>query len=456
MTSFELNSNLYTKPEIEDILSLKYPYTVENVEHQKKMLFKELSEDHMLQHENKTDLANFVKSIAGILVNDIVIKEESKLGRGVPEMKDVNSNSLFAQEAMSSSVFLKGSENSNTLYPTEEHDVIMNKKADKEASIALLNDGLHIDENGAPPGLINPLQYRTIKRAINIDSRFRPNYYASSSTDMQLTLPTRLEKVISMRLGALELPNTFYAISEELGNNCFQVETNGSPQSPFLVVIPDGNYTSSPVDTQYPSIASAITKAMENVPGGLSDFLVYTVDPASGRSVFSRNNEVTNSVPFTITFGVTRNSATQGEISSTQLPYFLGWQLGYRTNVYTSGGPSTGGSNTNNSSIVSEGQCQISGPRYLYLAIDDYNNNVNNYFVSAFSDSINSRNILSRIDLPNIKNEDGVGSQINRTRNYFGPVNIEKMQIRLMDEYGRIVNLNNMDWSFTLMFECMY
>ena len=104
---------------------------------------------------------------------------------------------------------------------------------------------------------------------------------------------------------------------------------------------------------------------------------------------------------------------------------------------------------------TSEGQCQISGPRYLYLALDDYNNNVNNYFVSAFSDSINSRNILSRIDLPHA-NEDGYGSQINRTRNYFGPVNIEKMQIRLLDEYGRVINMNNMDWSFTLMFECMY
>jgi len=456
MTSFELNSNLYTKPEIEDILSLKYPYTVENVEHQKKMLFKEFSDDRMLQHENKTDLANFVKSIAGILVNDIVIKEESKLGRGVPEMKDVNSNSLYAQEAMSTSTsaFLKGSVNSNTLYPTEEHDVIMNNKADKEAAIALLNDGLHIDENGAPPGLINPLQYRTIKRAINIDSRFRPNYYASSSTDMQLTLPTRLEKVISMRLGALELPNTFYAISEELGNNCFQMEINDS--APSLIVIPDGNYSSSPVDTQYPSIASAITKAMNNVTGQLLSDFVFTIDPASGRSVFARNNDITNSVPFTITFGVTRKTDYTAEISSKQLPYFLGWQLGYRTNVYSSGGPPTGGSNTNNSSIVSEGPCQITGPRYLYLAIDDYNNNVNNYFVSAFSDSINSRNILSRIDLPNIKNEDGFGSQINRTRNYFGPVNIEKMHVNLMDEYGRTVNLNNMDWSFTLMFECMY
>lgn len=36
------------------------------------------------------------------------------------------------------------------------------------------------------------------------------------------------------------------------------------------------------------------------------------------------------------------------------------------------------------------------------------------------------------------------------TRNYFGPVNLKKLNIKLLDEYGNAINLNNMDWSFTL------
>ena len=124
----------------------------------------------------------------------------------------------------------------------------------------------------------------------------------------------------------------------------------------------------------------------------------------------------------------------------------LGWQLGFRNNVYIIEG---------GQEAKSEGLCQVSGPRYVFLTIDDYNNNVNNFFISAFSDSINSRNILTRIDFPHT-NEDAYGSQINRTRTYFGPVTIEKMHIQLIDEYGRNVNMNNMDWSFSLMFECMY
>lgn len=458
MASFELNSRLYTKPEIEDILSLSYPYTVDNVVEQKKILFVELSNDIVLQKENKSELTNFVEEIAECLIKDIGTKERSN-------------NTSYRSSASTS--FLKNEKN-NSLYPIEDHEVIFNNKEVAEADKSLLNDGLNVDESGAPPGVINPIKYRTIKRAVNIDSRFRPNYYSSSASDMQLTLPTRLEKVISMRLGSLELPNSFYSISEELGNNCFTVgKCNGSQDASgnlnydtFNVVIPDGNYgnynsTTSEIsdNSPYQSISSAINTAMSKVTG-LGDFLKFSILDSSGKSSFARNDDGSGqSVPFKITFGVSTNntstSSSSSEISSEQLPYFLGWQLGYRVNMYESGGPVSGGSSSDNVSIVSEGLCDISGPKYLYLAIDDYNNNVNNYFISAFTDSINSRNILSRIDLPN-NNEDGFGSQINRTRNYFGPVNIEKMQIRLIDEYGRVVNLNNMDWSFTLMFECVY
>ena len=33
-------------------------------------------------------------------------------------------------------------------------------------------------------------------------------------------------------------------------------------------------------------------------------------------------------------------------------------------------------------------------------------------------------------------------------RFYYGPVNINKLEIKLVDDFGRIVDLNNMDFSF--------
>ena len=45
---------------------------------------------------------------------------------------------------------------------------------------------------------------------------------------------------------------------------------------------------------------------------------------------------------------------------------------------------------------------------------------------------------------------------ITKTRSYFCPVNIQKLKIQLIDEYGRVMNLNNMDFSFCLDLTCIY
>ena len=41
-------------------------------------------------------------------------------------------------------------------------------------------------------------------------------------------------------------------------------------------------------------------------------------------------------------------------------------------------------------------------------------------------------------------------------REYFGPVNITTFRVQLLDEYGRIVDLNNMDFSFCLQFTIVH
>ena len=41
-------------------------------------------------------------------------------------------------------------------------------------------------------------------------------------------------------------------------------------------------------------------------------------------------------------------------------------------------------------------------------------------------------------------------------RTYFGPVNIDRMRVRLLDDKGNLVNLNDVDWSFSLLVEQLY
>jgi hypothetical protein len=48
------------------------------------------------------------------------------------------------------------------------------------------------------------------------------------------------------------------------------------------------------------------------------------------------------------------------------------------------------------------------------------------------------------------------GTLQNQERMYFGPVNIHRMTIRLLNDRGDLVDLNNTNWSFSLVCEQLY
>ncbi|MHA2399354.1 MAG: hypothetical protein ACXADU_10765 [Promethearchaeota archaeon] len=478
MESINLDVNEYTDKEIEDILTLEYPYQYEDIQKSKGNLLNKLTQDNEVDSTTKRRIENFLDAASNRLISIISASIE---------------NSHYKQKD-------KFSEMKNDLYRVNDSFIIKNEKLRKEAYNLDSIKGLNIGEDGgAPPGIINPIRYTTIKRALNIDSRFRPNYYQTSSSDQRLTLPYKFENVINMRLASIEIPLSYYAISRSLGNNSMVISwdiTGNSTEAKHFVriTLPDGNYETAINETTGATlIESAMNAALrdpkQDVLGGgqtihsdPSFSLVYTVDHTSGRSIFAIDpsgitnyHDVLTNDPnhlrFRILMSVNGNQndtkLIARDLETDPLPLYLGWQLGYRTNVYDSGPPFdvSGVGMVPPTPVISEGLCYIKGPQYLFVAIDDYNNNVNNYYVSAYTDSINNNNILARINLASIQQsngvyqtgeDDGFSTQINRSRNYFGPVNIEKLRITLYDEYGRIVNLNNMDWSCALMFEQVY
>ena len=167
---------------------------------------------------------------------------------------------------------------------------------------------------------------------------------------------------------------------------------------------------------------------------------------------------------------------TYNEVSTNPLPLGFGWILGFRFPLYTSynkltdpftkselGGVSQSTPDkelqAKGCTYLSEGFFECHGPRYLFLVVDDFNNNVNTNMFSAFNSSILSKNILARISIKgtvfSILSDDS--KHITSTvREYFGPVNIEKLRIQLLDEYGRILEMNNMDFSMALNIKSVY
>jgi hypothetical protein len=48
------------------------------------------------------------------------------------------------------------------------------------------------------------------------------------------------------------------------------------------------------------------------------------------------------------------------------------------------------------------------------------------------------------------------GSLQDNIRTYFGPVNIERMAVKLLNDKGHILDLNGLDWAVTLISDCLY
>lgn len=108
---------------------------------------------------------------------------------------------------------------------------------------------------------------------------------------------------------------------------------------------------------------------------------------------------------------------------------------------------------------TSEGIPFMTGPRYGFLSINDYQKQTNSSIIISYNSSIMDDNVIARIHLaPYMSNvliarDYSFIGLSNRTREYDSPVDIQKITVKLYDEYGRIIDLNNMDWSFTLEVE---
>ena len=48
------------------------------------------------------------------------------------------------------------------------------------------------------------------------------------------------------------------------------------------------------------------------------------------------------------------------------------------------------------------------------------------------------------------------GSLQDNIRTYFGPVNIDRMHVKLLNDKGNVINLNGADWCVTLICDCLY
>jgi hypothetical protein len=440
-------------------------------------------------------------------------------------------------------------------------------------------DQLGVNNNYTVPvaqDVLNPNLENITSRFINLDSQFRQatGGIEFSSSDYTLDLSEPLHNVLSLRLYSIQIPYAWYTIDTAYGNTCFWLVFNNNMSVNIAISVEPGNYSASEFVQQlnmgydgssnfnqsssftFPSAVSATYPVNYNANNGKIYMNLYGGTCTINGETYSIDETTT------ILFYDVNGELNCGSSYCNQtnvINQTLGWIMGYRM-PYIYVEPSG-----NYAPVLLD----LYGPKYLILAIDDFNqNHINNGLVtitelsttlklptyynpgipttcptpcfsiasSDLSANVNNlTNLTSLIDpqlnlgnsssqglllaeklnlsykqtpqvLPtaprtltqaqiysineimknnekntnyrskaptssdtfaliplkigsystgNVYVEFGGSLQDNK-RIYFGPVNIERMRVKLMDDKGNTINMNGADWSVTLISENLY
>ena len=458
---FELDINKYSIDELMEMLNLQAPFSLEDVVRSEDTLRERLLADNGVKTKKKDDIVLFLEQVKKQLLT-------------IAKTEIINTHNVIER----------------------------NHKAVKYLNP--INRTSTSEDN---------LDRSTIKRLISVDTQFRDNYYNTKASNFQYTLPTVVKNVVSMELCGLEIPDSYYQISRNLGNDYFWLGFGDDAGSNkwYFIAIPEGNYNrKTMVETMNQQISLALI-SIEN-----DSKIFFLINKTSLKSAFVYRNiesgvatEETGDVGYPISIKIAFNRlratavSTQPGISNDVLPAIdvnasggimgkLGWILGFRMAEYTNESGyiemfgideegeeceegEEGEEEENEEDIkssvssshgyISEGIYNIWTNRYFYIVVDDFNKNANNFIVPTYSASLGSSNILARITLNppiafevgyTLTTENAWNNTTTKKRSYFGPVDITKIKFQILDSFGRIVDLNNMDCSFALNMVCLY
>jgi len=405
----------------------------------------------------------------------------------------------------------------NNLYPNQSNKTQSNKVTERRAKIQTFDNNhfqmnrerLGINNNFQVPiaqGNMNPSLRNVTTRIVSIDSQYRQNILPFSNndpnapsfnTDFTVDLSEPLTNVISLKLYSLQIPTTWYTFDTTLGNTCF--EYGGT-----VYVIPSGNYTQTELITAISTLVPTLN---------------VEFDTATNRAKLREASGTAKNIIFYKEKGFTDPSCLSctGSSFSNQN---LGWNLGFRREidnngeiiVAVSGAPNYTWSDVPadlygpkycmlvlddyNQNHLNKGlvnitdgdtkltlpsyynfdlsfncdgtlhQVEKSGPRQLTVnqlySINEILKNKVTKKTRSYGPT--TTDVLAIIPLKGVTNlranqepyiEFGSSVQSN-TRTYFGPVNIERLRIKLIDDKGNLMNLHDNDWSFSIIVEQLY
>lgn len=336
-------------------------------------------------------------------------------------------------------------------------------------------------------------------------------YDSYTSSDMIIDLNDTLDNTVGLELANICVPFTFYNISEDQGNNYFYVY-NSSSETSTKISIDGGNYSNASIIS---SINAALTTSSIDVTfeiETLSNKVSISSTDATGYTLVFYDNGRTSDFSFADRCMSTSGANVQSKVNH-NLGWMLGFRnidvenydkISYDVNSTTNVTaealchlPYTKyfiividdkNKNQSNKSLVqiSNGKLHMNNTKYFKdidnslncLTNDNFDSYVNasgrtltknqlysSLQVNNYRASFNETNSKLSADLINnvfaivpfeTKSLEWGSSMFTSDKNKFkrkynGPIDITKLNVKLLDDRGNLLNLNGADWSLSVI-----
>lgn len=252
-----------------------------------------------------------------------------------------------------------------------------------------------------------------VRTTVHVDSRDRDFDRDPTSSQFTVKLPEALKNVASSVLVSAEIPLSYYVFSAARQNTSLTVSLNGSSKT---ITVADGNYSLA-------TMQSALKSALDAAFGAA---FTVTISP----------------ITMKCTIAATGTVAVDATAATRRTEWGLGYYLGFKGGVVTSG----------TDSVTGDYVAMLNPENYLLIDIEELNG-VSQCAMYATGGA--GKKTFAKVPL------NGDSYQYNyydKTLTYveLRPqlTRLDRVRVSLRYHDGTLVDLNGADWSMSLEFSC--